>query len=194
VALEALLIDWGGVLTTSMLDAFDAFQRREGPDVRRAFREHPEALIELECGRIGIPEFERRMGALLGVPAEGLARRLTGELRPDAEMRAAVAAFRAQGIRTALVSNSWRADDYDVGELFDAIVLSGELGIRKPDSAIYLLAAERVAVAPERCVFVDDLGGNLKPAKALGMTTIRHVEASATIAQLKPLLRLGGPS
>ena len=109
-------------------------------------------------------------------------------------MRAAVAEFHAQGIRTALVSNSWRAEDYDLDDLFDVIVLSGELGIRKPDPAIYVLAAERVGVAPDRCVFVDDLGGNLKPAKALGMTTIRHVTAADTIAQLKPLLRPVGPS
>ena len=128
------------------------------------------------------------------MPADDLARRLTADVRPDEEMRAAVAEFHAQGIRTALVSNSWRAEDYDLDDLFDVIVLSGELGIRKPDPAIYVLAAERVGVAPDRCVFVDDLGGNLKPAKALGMTTIRHVTASATIAQLKRLLRPVRPS
>ena len=194
VALEALLIDWGGVLTTSMLDSFDAFQAREGPDVRRAFKDDPSALADLECGRIDLATFERRMAAALGVEAHDLARRLTAGVRPDEAMRAAVAEFHAQGIRTALVSNSWRAEDYDLDDLFDAIVLSGELGIRKPDPAIYVLAAERVGVAPNRCVFVDDLGGNLKPAKALGMTTIRHVTATDTIAQLKPLLRPVGPS
>ena len=73
-------------------------------------------------------------------------------------------------------------------------MLSGEIGIRKPDPAIYVLATERVGVAAERCVFVDDLGGNLKPAKALGMTTIRHVNASDTVAQLKRLLKPVRPS
>ena len=194
MALEALLIDWGGVLTTSMLASFDAFQAREGPDVRRAFKEDPEALVELECGRIDLATFEGRLARQLGVHPDGLARRLTQDVRPDEAMRAAVAQHHAQGIRTALVSNSWRAEDYDVDDLFDAIVLSGELGIRKPDPEIYLVATERLGVAPEASVFVDDLGGNLKPAKALGMTTIRHVETSDTVAQLKRLLSSKRPS
>jgi epoxide hydrolase-like predicted phosphatase len=92
------------------------------------------------------------------------------------------------------VSNSWRREDYDVLDLFDVVVLSGELGIRKPDPEIYAVAVERLGVTADRCVFVDDLGGNLKPAKALGMTTIRHDGTSATIAELKRLLRLARPS
>jgi putative hydrolase of the HAD superfamily len=194
MALEALLMDWGGVLTTSMLASFDAFQAREGPDVRRAFREDPSVLADLECGQIDLATFEQRMARRLGVPADGLAARLTQDIRPDAAMRDAVAGYHAQGIRTALVSNSWRAEDYDVDHLFDAIVLSGELGVRKPDPAIYLEAARRLGVAPEACVFVDDLGGNLQPAKALGMTTIRHVGAARTIAELKRLVWSKRPS
>jgi epoxide hydrolase-like predicted phosphatase len=193
----ALLIDWGGVLTTSMMGSFEAFGRREGVDVRVAFRDDPAArgaLIDLEEGRIGIAGFEARLGAALGVEPSGLARRLTQDVRPDVEMLAAVQAFHGRGVPTALVSNSWREDDYDVDELFDEIVLSGAIGIRKPDPRIYALAAERLGVAPERCVFVDDLGGNLKPAKALGMTTIRHTSASSTIPQLERLLTPSDPS
>jgi epoxide hydrolase-like predicted phosphatase len=190
--LDALLIDWGGVLTTSMMGSFDAFSAREGlPEnaVRSAFRDDPEArgpLIELECGRIELPAFEIRLAAALNVPAEGLARRLTAGVKPDDAMRDAVRRFHAAGVRTALVSNSWSRGDYDedLDALFDAVVLSGELGVRKPDPEIYRTALERLDVAPGRCVFVDDLGGNLKPAKALGMTTIRHTETSSTIAQL----------
>jgi epoxide hydrolase-like predicted phosphatase len=193
----ALLIDWGGVLTTSMMGSFEAFGRREGVDVRTAFRDDPasrEALIELETGRIDIATFEARLGAALGVDAKDLARRLTQDVRPDVEMLDAVKAFHDRGVPTALVSNSWREDDYDVDGLFDQIVLSGAIGIRKPDPRIYVLAAERLGVAPERCVFVDDLGGNLKPAKALGMTTIRHTSASSTISQLERLLKPPHPS
>jgi epoxide hydrolase-like predicted phosphatase len=193
----ALLIDWGGVLTTSMMGSFDAFGRREGVDVRAAFRDDPaarEALIELETGRIDIAAFEARLGSALGVDPAQLARRLTQDVRPDAEMLAAVKAFHDRGVPTALVSNSWREDDYDVEGLFDQIVLSGSIGIRKPDPRIYVLATERLGVAPERCVFVDDLGGNLKPAKALGMTTIRHTSASSTIPQLERLLTPMNPS
>jgi epoxide hydrolase-like predicted phosphatase len=200
VALDALLIDWGGVLTTSMMGSFDAFSAREGlPEhaVRQAFRDDPaarDALIELECGRIAITAFEARLAKILEVDAIDLARRLTADVRPDREMRAAVRAFHDQGVKTALVSNSWRREDYDVHDLFDVVVLSGDLGIRKPDPEIYAVAVERLGVLPERCVFVDDLGGNLKPAKALGMTTIRHVATFDTIAQLKRELQLPGPS
>jgi epoxide hydrolase-like predicted phosphatase len=198
--LDALLIDWGGVLTTSMMGSFDAFSAREVlPEhaVRHAFRDDPAArtaLIELECGRIDIPTFEARLASTLGVAAENLAKRLTAGVEPDHELRAAVRAFHDDGIRTALVSNSWRKEDYDVADLFDVVVLSGDLGIRKPDPEIYAVAVERLGVTPERCVFVDDLGGNLKPAKALGMTTIRHVETSDTIARLKHLLKFERPS
>jgi len=193
----ALLIDWGGVLTTSMLDSFDAFERREGADVRTAFRDDPaarQALVELETGTIDIATFERRLGQALGVDPTDLANRLTREVRPDQEMLDAVRGFHDRGVPTALVSNSWREEDYDVDDLFDVIVLSGALGIRKPDPRIYQHAADRLAVPTSRCVFVDDLGGNLKPAKALGMTTIRHTGAASTISQLKRLLSASGPS
>jgi epoxide hydrolase-like predicted phosphatase len=191
----ALLIDWGGVLTTSMLDAFGAFREREGADPRAAFLgPGRDVLVELECGRIDIPTFERRLGAILGVDPAGLADRLTRDVRPDDAMLDAVRAFHDAGVKTALVSNSWRESDYDVDDLFDAIVLSGRLGVRKPDPRIYRHAAETLGVPTGRCVFVDDLGGNLKPAKALGMATIRHTGASSTIAQLKRLLSPPDPS
>jgi putative hydrolase of the HAD superfamily len=197
LALDVLLIDWGGVLTTSMMGSFDAFSVREGlPEhaVRQAFKDDPTALIELECGRIDIATFETHLAETLHVPSTNLARRLTAEVEPDREMRAAVREFHDQGIKTALVSNSWRHEDYDVLDLFDVVVLSGDLGVRKPDPEIYAVAVERLGVTPDRCVFVDDLGGNLKPAKALGMTTIRHDTTSSTIAQLKRLLWLARPS
>jgi epoxide hydrolase-like predicted phosphatase len=200
VALDTLLIDWGGVLTTSMMASFDAFSACEGlPEhaVRQAFRDNPTArgaLIELECGRIDVATFEARLAETLHVPSEDLARRLTAWVEPDHEMRDAVRDFHDQGIKTALVSNSWRHEDYDVLELFDVVVLSSDLGVRKPDPEIYAVALERLGVTPDRCVFVDDLGGNLKPARALGMTTIRHDAASSTIAELKRLLWLANPS
>jgi len=68
------------------------------------------------------------------------------------------------------------------------VVISSEVGLRKPDPAIYELGAREIGLPPEACVFVDDLGGNLKPAAALGMATIKHVDAASTIAQLRELL------
>jgi epoxide hydrolase-like predicted phosphatase len=93
-----------------------------------------------------------------------------------------------------MLSNSWGdATHYDgplLEELFDAWVISGEVGLRKPDPAIYELAAERLGLAPEACVFVDDLPGNLKPAGALGMATVLHRgDAAATLAEIGALLR-----
>ncbi|HEX6022616.1 MAG TPA: HAD family phosphatase [Solirubrobacter sp.] len=192
--MDGLLIDWGGVLTTSLIAAFDAFSAREGLGehaVREAFKHQPDArqaLIDLESGEISLPEFEQRLGAALNVDPDGLARRLTADLRPDPAMRDAVRRYRDAGIRTALVSNSWRRDDYADLDAFDVTVLSQEVGVRKPDERIYRIALDRLGLPAERCVFVDDLGGNLKPAKALGMTTIRHEIPANTVSQLDRLL------
>ena len=101
-------------------------------------------------------------------------------------MIAGVRAARAAGVRTGLLSNSWTLAHYDqrlLAELFDAWVISAEVGMRKPDPAIYALAAERMGLPPEVIVFVDDLPGNLKPARALGMATIAHRgDAAETLA------------
>ena len=95
----------------------------------------------------------------------------------------AVAAARRAGIRTGLVSNSWGEARYDrtrFAELFDALVISGEVGIRKPAPRSTRSPPSGSGGAPERCVFVDDLAGNLKPARALGMATVQHRDAETT--------------
>jgi epoxide hydrolase-like predicted phosphatase len=103
-----------------------------------------------------------------------------------------VRAAKRAGVRTGLISNSWGdALEYDRDafvDLFDGWVISHEVGLRKPDPAIYVLGAEKIGLPPEACIFVDDLGGNLKPAKALGMATVRHTSAGETIPQLEQLL------
>lgn len=187
--MDGLLIDWGGVLTTSVLDAFDAFDRREGVRVRHVF-EHEPHLSDLESGTIDLPEFERRMAASLGLDPRGLARRIMADVRPDTEMRAAVKRYHDAGVRTALVSNSWNEADYDADlhALFDVVVLSQTLKVRKPAPLIYETALERLQLPAARCVFVDDLGGNLKPAKQLGMTTVKHERTVETVQTLDRLL------
>jgi putative hydrolase of the HAD superfamily len=195
VARDGLLIDFGGVMTSNVFDSFAAFCRDEGlpPDtVRDLFRQDRrarEALGDLETGRATDVEFEARFAALLGVePAEGLIARLFARMAPDERMFEGVAAARRAGIRTGLVSNSWGEEGYDrtrFAELFDAVVISGEIGIRKPAPEIYALAAERLGRAPERCVFVDDLAGNLKPAREIGMATVLHRDAETTLAELE---------
>jgi putative hydrolase of the HAD superfamily len=203
-ARKGLLVDFGGVLTTNVFAAFGGFCVREGlePDlVRHAFREDPVArglLFELELGQITEEEFEPRFGAALGMgeaASRGLIARLWADLRPDDAMIEAVAAAHAAGVRTGLISNSWgTALKYEkdlMDRLFDGLVISHLERLRKPDPAIYALGAERIGLAPAQCVFVDDLPGNLKPARAMGMTTVHHRTAAETIPQLEELLGVG---
>jgi epoxide hydrolase-like predicted phosphatase len=197
VAIRGLLIDWGGVLTTDLFASFASFCDAEGLEaakVRDLFRADEDArdlLVDLECGRVGEPEFERRFAPMLGVAEAGLVDRMFAGSGPDLEMLAAVKAARDGGILTGLISNSWGIDRYPpelMDDLFDGVVISGVVGIRKPAPEIYAMGAEAIGLPPSQCVFVDDLGFNLKPAKELGMATILHTDAHATIAQLQELL------
>jgi putative hydrolase of the HAD superfamily len=194
-----LIVDYGGVLTTDVFASFRAFCEAEGlpPDtVRDRFRGDPEArdlLAALETGALAVAEFEPRFAALLEVRSERLIERLFGGMQPDAAMLDGVREVRRRGVRTGLLSNSWGdATSYDarlLRELFDAWVISSEVGLRKPDPGIYALAAERLGLEPAACVFVDDLPGNLKPARAIGMATVLHRgDAEATLAEVRALL------
>jgi epoxide hydrolase-like predicted phosphatase len=196
VVVRGLLIDFGGVLTGDVFASFERFCLDEGlpaGTVRELFARDPagrELLAGLEDGTLPEPDFERRVAALLGVPDERLIDRLLDWTRFDDAMLGAVREVRAKGVPTGLVSNSWGAGRYDrdlLAELFDGVVISAEVGIRKPDPEIYRLGAEAIGCAPAECVFVDDLGGNLKPARALGMTTVLHRDAPTTIAALREL-------
>jgi epoxide hydrolase-like predicted phosphatase len=200
---RGLLVDWGGVLTTNVFASFEAFGAREGlaPNrVRDAFVTDPaarEALYGLETGTLPEPEFEVRMAAILGVDASDLIERLMGDASPDPAMVAAVRSARDHGIATGLISNSWGVSRYDrdhLGDLFDGVVISGTVGVRKPAPEIYELGARAIHRKPTECVFVDDIGGNLKPARALGMTTVLHTDSASTIAQLSAIfgVDLGG--
>jgi putative hydrolase of the HAD superfamily len=197
---HGLIVDYGGVLTTDVFASFRAFCEAEGlaPDsVRDRFREDPEArelLAGLETGALDVSQFEPRFAALLEVASERLIERLFGGMEPDEAMLDGVRAARARGVRTGLLSNSWgAATAYDpalLEELFDGWVISSDVGLRKPDPAIYELAAERLGLEPAACVFVDDLPGNLKPARAIGMVTVLHRgDAAATLAEVGALLR-----
>jgi putative hydrolase of the HAD superfamily len=194
---RGLLIDWGGVLTTDLFASFRSFCELEGLEadtVRRRFREDRacrELLIALETGTLKEEEFEPRFAELLGVPAPDLIDRLFAGSAADEEMLAAVRRARAGGIRTGLVSNSWGTRRYPravLTELFDGVVISGEVGIRKPAPEIYALGAERIGLEPAACVFVDDLPFNLTPAAELGMATVHHRTAAETVAELERLL------
>jgi putative hydrolase of the HAD superfamily len=121
----------------------------------------------------------------------GLIDRLFAGTTLEESMVAAVRAARAAGIATGLISNSWGTTRYPrelLGELFDGVVISGEVGIRKPAPRIYELGAETIGHEPARCVFVDDLPFNLPPAVELGMATVHHTAPDTTIAELERLL------
>jgi epoxide hydrolase-like predicted phosphatase len=193
-----LLVDFGGVLTTSVWDSFADFCRGKGIEedaVKRLFREDQAALADLrglETGLLEEREFERRFAKHLGISeARDLIDGMFRGMRPVPEMVEAVRGARAGGIHTGLVTNSWSTSHYDrdlLAELFDAVVISAEVGLHKPQPEIYLLAAERLGVDPESCVFVDDLRENCAGAQAVGMATILHRDPGETIARLERLL------
>jgi putative hydrolase of the HAD superfamily len=197
---RALIVDFGGVLTTSIWPAFDAFCRAEGlPEgaVRELFKRDPDALADLrqlETGELEPGEFERRFAARLGVErSEGLIDRLFAGLAPDERMAAAVRAARGAGIATALISNSWGTSIYEpeaLDGLFDAIVISGTVGLHKPQPEIYLLACERLGVEPSAAVFVDDLRENCAGAEAVGMVAVLHRDTAKTLVRLEELLEM----
>ena len=195
---RGLLVDYGGVLTTDVFSSFTAFCQAEHlePDlVAHHFRSNPEArqlLFDLEVGKLSEEEFGPRFAAVIGAPhGNGLIDRLFAGMRADHAMKNAVRAAKDAGVRTGLVSNSWGKGRYDRSEfpvLFDGVVISGEVGVRKPEPRIYELGAEAIGLPPAECVFVDDLPGNLKVARELGMATVHHTSAEDTIPQLERLL------
>jgi putative hydrolase of the HAD superfamily len=199
---RGLLLDFGGVLTTSLLEGVRRFCVECGlaPDtLLDLFRGDPAAqrlLVDVERGVIGQPEFEAGIGALLGVDHERLVERLLGTVEPEPAILAAADRARAAGIRTAVLSNSWGLHPYDpyagwgLTERFDALVISQDTGMRKPDPAIYTLAAERLGLPCEACVFVDDLPHNLEPARALGMTVIHKTSAEQLLTDLENLFQI----
>jgi putative hydrolase of the HAD superfamily len=199
----ALLVDFGGVLTTSVWDSFADFCRAKGLEegtVKRLFRGDPRAIAdlrELETGAIEEAEFERLFAERLGLDeATDLIDSMFRGMLPYKPMLGAVRTVRERGIKTGLVSNSWSTSHYDrdmLDELFDTAVISAEVGLHKPQPEIYRLAAERLAEPPERCVFVDDLRENCEGAEAVGMTSILHRDPAATVARIEELFGLEVP-
>jgi epoxide hydrolase-like predicted phosphatase len=192
-----LLVDFGGVLTTSVWDSFADFCREKGLEedkVKRLFREDPEAMAclrNLETGKLSEDEFEERFAKLLGLAdAADLIESMFRGMLPCEPMVQAVRSAGERGVKTGLISNSWSTSHYDQGmleELFDTAVISAEVGLHKPQPEIYRLAAERLVVAPEECVFVDDLRENCAGAAAVGMTAILHREPADSIARIEEL-------
>lgn len=205
---DALLVDYGGVLTTSVTRSFRAFCTSMGLPPELAKEAFVEAysgpggdgpVHRMETGEITVEEFGAGLAQVLSqrsgiaVPAEGLVQKLFALMELDEAMFSAVAAAKRAGVRTALLSNSWGSEGYPrerFPELFDVVVISGEVGIRKPDPAIFSLTADRLGVDAAQCVFVDDLDKNIVVAERAGMAGVLHRNAATTIPQIEALLAL----
>lgn len=202
MAAGALLIDFGGVLTSDVFAAFSAFCEQEGlpaDAMRDAFHSDEESgrlLVQHECGRLGEAAFglalARRLTELTGAAVSGdaLVARATAAIEPDHEMVAAVAALHAGGVPTVLVSNTLGDGVYewcDLDALFDAVVLSGQVGVRKPSREIFRMAVAHAGVDAAECVMVDDLRHNLAGAERLGIGTVLHRRTEETVPVLDAL-------
>ena len=197
---RGLLVDFGGVLTTNVFDSWRTFCELEGlpPDtLRTLFRDDPRAtrlVRSMETAAISEEEFGREFGDLLGIEdGERLLERMFGHIGPDTAMLGAVRRAREQGVRTGLISNSMGRGIYadaPLDELFDGVVISGEVGLHKPQAEIFRLGAERAGAPVDACVFVDDLRENCAGAEAVGMTAVLHRGAQTTVPRLEELLGL----
>lgn len=206
--LQGLVVDWGGVLTERLDLAVRAWAEQEQIDFehyREAMRRwfSPEEQLEaeinpihaLERGEMTVPDFEARLAAeirrLDGEPVQtaGLLGRMFSTFETAHAMNALVTRAKRHGIRTALLSNSWGnrypRDGWD--DMFDVVVISGEVGLRKPEPEIFDLACRRLEVGPGACVFVDDLEINVAAAGELGMTGVLHRSYEQTAARLEEL-------
>ncbi len=202
-------MDWGGVLTTPILTTVRAWIEADEIDweiyrsVMKAWVSEaytidggPNPVYALERGECAPAEFEQMLaGQLLrvdggAVVAEGLLQRMFAASAPVPTMYEIIRALRTAGFSTALLSNSWGGGEYpraDFPALFDAVVISGEVGMRKPELGIFLHAAEALGLDPRECAFVDDVAANVAAAAACGMTGVLHTEPAATAAVLAGL-------
>jgi len=210
-AVSAVIFDWGGVITSPILDTVSAWLEADRIDrdsyvaamrpwVQRAYG--PEAasspIHALERGEVSDEEFEATLAARLvrvdGTPvaAAGLLQRMFAASMLQDEMLDLIRELRAAGVRTSLLSNSWGARDgyprHLFGELFDDVVISGEVGMRKPEERIFRFAIDRLGLAPAECAFVDDVEGNIVAAQALGFVTVHHHDPARTRTELSGLV------
>jgi len=203
MGVSAVIFDFGGVILTSPFEAFARYERDNGLPagfVRRLNATDPDTnawarLERSEVDAAGFAELFEAEGRAAGheIDARALLALLAGEVRP-----AMVDALRRchDRLKTALLTNNFvipgAAGDAlpelpmaGLADLFDVVIESSKVGLRKPDTAIYELACLELGVAPSEAVFLDDLGVNLKPARAMGMTTIKVDEPDRAIAELE---------
>ncbi len=209
VKFAAVIWDFGGVFTTSPFAAFNRYERARGiPNdfIRGVNAVNPtsNAWAKFESSTISLAEFDRAFAqesAAAGyeIPGREVIALLAGDLRP--RMVAALAAVKSK-YRVACITNNVKAGEGPsiagsraqaaqiaaVMAMFDLVLESSQIGIRKPDRRIYAMACERLGILPQEAVYLDDLGINLKPARELGMTTIKVVSEQQALAALHEVL------
>ena len=201
--IEAVIWDFGGVLTTSPFEAFARFERERGlpSDIIRrtnAANHLENAWAKFERAEVDIDTFDRLFAEesrVLGAEVRGkdVLPLLSGDIRP--EMVDALRRIKTQ-FKTGCITNNLPANAIgsatgrslyiaEVMVLFDHVIESARIGLRKPDPRIYRMMIEALKVDPKRCVYLDDLGVNLKPAREMGMTTIKVTNGPQAIAELE---------
>jgi putative hydrolase of the HAD superfamily len=206
---QAVLWDFGGVILTSPFEAFRTYEREAGlPEdfIRMLNARNPDAnaWAKMERSEVGLAEFVTLFeaeAAAHGHKLDGwrVLKAISGDIRPQMveALRRCKASF-----RVACITNNMKHGEgpgmarsperaaavAEVMTLFEHVVESSKLGFRKPDPRIYRHACELIGVPPERCVYLDDLGINLKPAKALGMRTIKVGDPDIAIAELEAIV------
>ena len=203
--IRAVVCDFGGVLTSPLVGSFMKFQEHSGVSLEQlgaamaklaeeSDGQHP--LFALEKGELSEAEFLRRLEDALGgdVSLEGFGERYFEHLHPNEEMIGEMRRLRERGLRMALLTNNvreweplWRAKLPDIDEIFEVIVDSAFVGMRKPEPGIYELTVERLGdgVAAADCLFVDDIEANCEMATELGMTAVHFRDAAQAIAEIE---------
>jgi putative hydrolase of the HAD superfamily len=207
MAVRAVIFDLGGVVFPSPFDVFAAYEREHDlPDrfirsVVAASTDHG-AWARLERSELSFDEFAAAFSAECSaaggtVDAADLMREIGRGFEPRPAMVQAIATIRDHGLKVGALTNNWAPSETTTGTApnalghmghFDVVVESAVEGLRKPDPRIYELVCERLGIAPTEAVFLDDLGVNLKPARALGMTTIKVSEPGEALSELAAVL------
>ena len=202
---RGLIVDYGGVLTASVGRSFRAFERAfdipKGTILEllvSAYRSTDDGglVARIELGELPTEVFDAALATELreagyDVPDSGIVERLFDGMRPAGRVWDMVAQARAQGVATALLSNSWGTEAYPrrrLEEHFDVLVISGEVGLRKPDPAIFHATLDELDLPAEACVFVDDLDRNVEVATELGMHGVLHRDDPSTARALETFL------
>jgi epoxide hydrolase-like predicted phosphatase len=208
---RGLVVDWGGVLTGNMRDAVYRWADADQIDLSAysdvmglwlgdegAIEARLNPVHALERGELTVPHFEERLAEELSrrigvvVDPQGLLQRMFDHFEHSHDMTGLVRRVRDRGVMTALLSNSWgnHYPDHLWDGMFDVTVISGEVGMRKPEERIFRHTFDLMGLAPHECIFIDDLEHNIRAGAQLGMPGILHVDYETTLTELSALMSL----